>query len=191
MLIIEKFINDCKRTLNSKNPLAAVKELMVQLFADYHDIELLLGRVETVEKEPGKYIPLYKSEDLTILKVYMTPLLISPVHNHLTWTVTGIFKGQENNIFYDKSGGKLVEEMRHEIKKGEVYCLDSDTIHQISNPLNRQSCSIQVYGGSLDNPARSLWNPVTLIEEPFTLPDFLRYEREMMLMSDNYPHYTV
>jgi predicted metal-dependent enzyme (double-stranded beta helix superfamily) len=187
MLIIEKFINDCIRSLYGKNPLATVKEIMVQLFADYNDIDLLLGRVETAEKEPGKYIPLYKSEDLTILKVYMSPLLLSPVHNHLTWAVTGTYKGQENNIFYDWTDGKLVEEMRHEVKKGEVYCLDSGTIHRIANPLNRQSCSLQVYGGSLDNPARSLWNPVTLIEEPFTLPDFLRYERDMMLNSDNFP----
>ena len=59
--------------------------------------------------------------------------------------------------------------------------LEREIIHGIFNPSSDWSYALHVYGGKLDNPRRSLWNPFTLKEEPFRLSTFLACEKEMML----------
>ena len=60
-----------------------------------------------------------------------------------------------------------------------MVSLPKDTIHRIRNPLSGRSCSLQVYGRDLANPARSIWNPFTRQEGQFTFDRFIAYEREM------------
>jgi predicted metal-dependent enzyme (double-stranded beta helix superfamily) len=103
----------------------------------------------------------------------------SPPHNHLVWAVIGVYKGQENNVFYQRKDEIISEVGRQECHASAVITLPADKIHRIENPLPHRSCSLQVYGGALNNPARSLWNPATLQEGQFVFDTFIQYEREM------------
>ncbi|PON18989.1 hypothetical protein C2W62_05030 [Candidatus Entotheonella serta] len=62
-----------------------------------------------------------------------------------------------------------------------VTVLDEHTIHAISNPLQRKSYAIHVYGGDIVNRAgRSIWNPHTLEREPYDVDRLSAYVKEMM-----------
>ncbi len=173
------FVATCRTCLKAEVPVEAVKQLMHSILADPLALTTALD-----EKLPdlhlnADYAFLHRSEDLTILRVIMPAGLQSPPHNHLVWAVIGVYKGQEDNTFYRRKNGAIVEANRRECRIGEVIALPSDTIHRIANPLSDRSCSLQIYGGNLGNPARSLWNPSTLQEGQFTFDKFIACEREM------------
>ena len=58
--------------------------------------------------------------------------------------------------------------------------LDAHTIHAISNPLDRKSYAIHVYGGDIvTREGRSIWNPHTQACEPYDINRLSEYVREM------------
>ncbi|MBC3885209.1 hypothetical protein [Undibacterium griseum] len=180
MLNIPLFIDSCRRALALPRPAHAVEEILSAIVADPIAIEATLKVEELKPEESARYVFLHQSPDLTILQVSMASRLLSPPHNHLTWAVIGLYRGCENNVFYRREGGQLAETHRQNMAAPDVMMLAPDVIHSISNPLPQASYSIHVYGGSLANPARSLWNPFTLKEESFQVSVMQTIEREMM-----------
>lgn len=180
MFDFSRFAEACQTSLKMPDPADAVRKIMSDAMTVPTSIESALGTEELNEGDSAKYVFLHQSPALTILKVVMPGNLLSPPHNHLIWAVIGIYKGRENNIFYRREGDRIVETGRRDLVAPEVMMLTPDVIHGISNPIAHQSYALHVYGGSLANPARSLWNPFTLKEEPFQIPALLNYEREMM-----------
>jgi len=60
------------------------------------------------------------------------------------------------------SGGK-------ELRTGDVLLLGKDAIHGVTNPLDRVTGAIHVYGGDFVNQPRSQWGPGPLEERPYDL----------------------
>lgn len=179
MFDVSRFTDACRRALEKPSPAHAIQEIMSEAVADAAAIEAALESEAPAIGESAQYAFLHQSPDLTILKVVMPEHLSSPPHNHLVWAVIGMYKGRENNVFYRRDGERIVKAGRRNLVAPEVMVLAPDTIHGISNPLSGLSYALHVYGGTLANPARSLWNPFTLKEEPFQIPALLKYEREM------------
>ena len=162
------------------DPIRTASEMLSNTIKDPDAIDTALGAGDATDNESAQYTFLHQSRELTILRVIMPGHLQSPPHNHLVWAVVGMYRGNENNVFYRKKDGRIEMSGHRNLVSPEVMVLDADIIHGISNPLPQRSCALHVYGGALANPARSPWNPFTLSVESFQLPAMLKYERELM-----------
>ncbi len=179
MFTISRFIADCHSALATSDPALAVSEILADAIADPAAIDAELGPGDPMANESAQYDFLHQSPELTILRVIMPEYLQSPPHNHLVWAVIGMYRGREDNVFYRRQDDHIAATAHRNLFAPEVLVLPADTIHGIANPLPEQSFGLHVYGGTLANPARSLWDPFTLAEKPFQLPVMLQYEREM------------
>lgn len=50
--------------------------------------------------------------------------------------------------------------------QGDVAVLPSDVIHSVTNPLDRFTGGLHIYGGDFFCTDRQQWNPEMLAEEP-------------------------
>ncbi len=92
----------------------------------------------------------------------------TPIHDHLTWALIGIYDGEEHESFYrrmdDGSDPKVavlkkVNERKN--KKGHVTVLGKDGIHRIENVSDKPSLSVHVYGLDIGNTKRHTYDPAT------------------------------
>ena len=95
-------------------------------------------------------------------------------HNHLMWAVIGLYGGQEDNTFFRRRGAGLERINMRSLKDREVITLGDQVIHAVSNPLNRLTAAIHVYGGDFFAAPRSEWPSEKDGEQPF---DFHRVEQ--------------
>jgi predicted metal-dependent enzyme (double-stranded beta helix superfamily) len=61
--------------------------------------------------------------------------------------------------------------------------LREDAVHSVTNPLQRFTGGIHIYGGDFFDTRRSQWNPETLEEEPSdgaTIRDMFQRENERL-----------
>jgi predicted metal-dependent enzyme (double-stranded beta helix superfamily) len=179
MFHLAQFIAACRTAAAADHPTLAVREVLQRAIADPSAIDAALGTEPPRMGETTRYDFLHQASDLTVLKVVLAGAVRSPPHNHLTWAVIGMYRGAERSVFYRCRDGGLIECGGHELRPGETMVLDSEAIHGIANPLDEPSFALHVYGASLANPARSLWHPVTLREEGFSVAALQAYERQM------------
>jgi predicted metal-dependent enzyme (double-stranded beta helix superfamily) len=112
---------------------------------------------------------LHNDSDITIIRAVWSPGLEFPPHDHRTWAMIGIFRGQEDNVFYERGTAGIVEAGGRTITAGDVVALGPDVVHRVTNPLaHDHTDAIHVYGGDYVGSTRSAWDPVTLEERPVT-----------------------
>ncbi len=92
----------------------------------------------------------------------------TPVHDHLTWALIGVYKGEERESLFrrldDGSNPKYAKlEMASETinKPGHVTVLGSAGIHRVDNVSRTSAWSIHVYGRDIGNAARHSYDPLT------------------------------
>jgi predicted metal-dependent enzyme (double-stranded beta helix superfamily) len=159
---VDAFVADCERAVTETQPALAVKEV----------VERAISRPTAIDEALG--VPtswalrtLHCSPRLTVLHLVWPPRVVLFPHDHRMWAANGIYGGGEDNIFYrripngiERSGGKL-------LGAGEVALLGVETIHSVTNPYDRYTAAIHVYGGDFFGTPRSQWDPSTMDEEPF------------------------
>lgn len=107
--------------------------------------------------------PLYVAPDgsYCITAVSFAPGSSTAVHDHRIWGVVGIYQGMEEQEFYK------FDEQRKLYKAGYMLSLPGDCsyllppheeIHSVSNPGERPSVSIHVYGADITKIARHSYN---------------------------------
>jgi 3-mercaptopropionate dioxygenase len=96
------------------------------------------------------------------------PNQTTPIHDHLTWAMVGLYDGEERESLYrrtdDHSNPKLAKlELASEQinKKGHITVLGEAGIHKIDNVSRLPSRSIHVYGIDIGNAERHSYDPVT------------------------------
>jgi hypothetical protein len=57
--------------------------------------------------------------------------------------------------------------------------LGPDVIHAVTNPLDRITAAIHVYGGDFFALQRSEWDPVTFVEQPYDMEHTVRAFEEV------------
>ena len=179
MFDLSRFAQTCKDALRSPNAAIAVHQIVHDAIADPMSIAAALGQGQAHCDTKAQYIFLHQSPDLTIMQAITPRQFRSPPHNHLVWAVIGMYEGCERNTFYRRDGTRLREDSVRDVTAPEVIALAPDAIHGIANPLDRASYALHVYGGTLANPARSIWNPFTFEEEPFQLATMSQFEDAM------------
>lgn len=161
----DEFVGQCLQRLAQKDPAEKIAELIESV------MNTPAGLREFVdEPEVAKIEPLYVSESITILNVVWAPKMSVFPHNHNVWAVIGVYQGREDNIFWRRSEGDPERIEAAGVKtlcEGDVGLLGKNIIHTVTNPLERCTGAIHVYGGDIFAQPRSEWSPETLLEAPF------------------------
>jgi predicted metal-dependent enzyme (double-stranded beta helix superfamily) len=92
-------------------------------------------------------------------------------HDHRMWAVIGIYGGREDNVFWQRvpghPDGKVEIAGLKTLETGETAVLDRDIIHSVTNPTQKLTAAIHVYGGDFFAAGRSEWDPASHVERPF------------------------
>ena len=172
-LDVERFIEDVKRARLESDSQKAVEQVLRRAVSSPKAVLQGLGE----PKQAGIHT-VYRGDDLTILNVVWAPLMVLLPHNHNMWASIGIYTGREDNIMWERAGGAIEANRAAALSETEVFGLASDAIHSVTNPLERLTGAIHIYGGDFFKPGRSEWDPETLQERPFDLEDAVRRFRE-------------
>jgi predicted metal-dependent enzyme (double-stranded beta helix superfamily) len=85
------------------------------------------------------------------------------------WAVIGIYSGREDNSFYHRSETGLIPHGAKTLNLKDTIPLGEAVIHAVTNPLDRITAAIHVYGGDFFAVPRSEWDPRTFQERPFDI----------------------
>lgn len=164
-----RFIEDCRAALKEREAHAAIKELVERAVSDPAGLMKAIG-----EPARGGVETLYKADDLTILNLCWGPQMVFKPHDHRMWAVIGIYTGREENTFFRRNASGLT---RHGVKTMEpkdTTPLGASIIHAVTNPLDKITGAIHVYGGDFFAAPRSEWDPKTLVEQPYDIEHTMR-----------------
>jgi predicted metal-dependent enzyme (double-stranded beta helix superfamily) len=115
---------------------------------------------------------------LTILNVCWGPQMVFHPHDHRMWAVIGIYGGCERNSFYRRSKDGLAIHGTRELQTKDTIPLGAAIIHAVSNPLDRITGAIHVYGGDFFATPRSEWDPDNFAERPYDIANAMRIFEE-------------
>ncbi|BAY21997.1 hypothetical protein NIES2100_17600 [Calothrix sp. NIES-2100] len=114
---------------------------------------------------------LYRSQDrsLTIFSLVIPPNSITPVHDHLSWGLVGLYKGRQEETVYrrldngDVEGRAQLQNLGvYKVKRSDIYRLlppDGD-IHSVkATTVFTPSISIHVMGNDTGNILRHQYHP--------------------------------
>ena len=173
MFDLERFIEDCRAAVRADASHKAVREVVARAVADPAGVLKGLG-----EPRRAMVDTLHRSDDLTILNVIWGPGMTVRPHNHLMWAVIGVYTGRENNIWWrrlpEDAGGTIEAAGAKSLGVRDVEPLGRDIIHTVTNPLDRLTGAIHVYGGDFFAMPRSEWDPETLTEAQFDVQTTMR-----------------
>jgi len=89
----------------------------------------------------------------------------TPVHDHMTWGLIGMLRGQELDTHYFKQpDGSYRRGESFVLRPGDVGCVSPDThdVHEVANfYTDRPSISIHVYGGNIGRISRHVFDAQT------------------------------
>jgi predicted metal-dependent enzyme (double-stranded beta helix superfamily) len=162
MFDLEQFVDDCRAAVAQDRSNAAVREVVARAVSEPGAVLDVLG-----EPTRGQIQTLYRSGELTVLNVIWAPKMTIFPHNHDTWAVIGIYSGREDNVFWRRLPGETrrVEAAgAKSLSEKDAVPLGREIIHSVTNPIERLTGAIHVYGGDFFNGNRSEWDPESLLE---------------------------
>lgn len=169
MFDIEELIGECRRALAEAQPRLAIKEVLERAMSAPEQV------ARALRPDRAEAVPLYVSDDLSVLHAVWAPGMHFRPHNHLMWAAIGIYGGQEDNTLYRRIGSGITVSGGRELHTGDVALLGDDTIHAVANPRRTFTGAIHVYGGDITaRPGRSEWDEATFEEVAY---DFERVKR--------------
>jgi 3-mercaptopropionate dioxygenase len=109
-----------------------------------------------------------KDEMFSIIGGVWHPGQTTPIHDHLTWALIGVYDGEEREALFrrtdDGSNPKIakIEKVSEKINaKGHVTVLGHRGIHRVDNISAKPTTSIHVYGRDIGHAERHSYDPVT------------------------------
>lgn len=158
---IDRFVADCVAANKETEPQAAVNEVLARAVSTPDSVLAALG-----DPDKAGLNVLLSSPSLTIFAATWTPQMNLMPHDHLMWANIGIYAGREDNIFWRRASGKIEAFGANALFVRDTAMLPEDAVHSVTNPLQRFTGGIHVYGGDFFDTKRSKWNPESLEEEP-------------------------
>jgi predicted metal-dependent enzyme (double-stranded beta helix superfamily) len=162
MFDVERFIADCEAAVAEDDSHKAAREVVARAVSAPGAIFRALGEPKGAGLET-----LYRSDRLTILNFAWAPLMTLMPHNHNMWALIGIYAGREDNVFWRRREDRIEAAGAKDLATGDVGALGRDVIHSVTNPIEKMTCALHVYGGDFFAPGRSEWDPETLAERAF------------------------
>ena len=109
-----------------------------------------------------------EDESFSVIGAVWKPRQTTPIHDHLTWALIGVYDGAERQAIYrrtdDRSNPKLakLEKVNEGTnQRGHVTVLGEAGIHKVDNVSDKPALSIHVYGRDIGNLERHTYDPVT------------------------------
>ena len=109
-----------------------------------------------------------KDEMFSIIGGVWYPGQTTPIHDHLTWAIIGVYDGEEREALFrrtdDGSNPKIakIEKVSEKInRKGHVTVLGQRGIHRVDNVSDKPTTSIHIYGRDIGSAERHSYDPVT------------------------------
>jgi predicted metal-dependent enzyme (double-stranded beta helix superfamily) len=153
---VDDFVQDCRGALAEAEPHRAVRGVVERAVRAGQDV------AEALRPSAAGFTLLHHEADLTVLHVVWAPHMSIYPHDHRMWAVIGIYAGQEDNRFFRRTapGARTIAESgAKSLADGDVAVLGANTIHAVTNPRDRLTGAIHVYGGDFVNQPRSQWGP--------------------------------
>lgn len=157
---MDQFVADCIEASQEAAAQSAVKEVLTRALRDPRAMLAAVG-----EPTRAGLTPFHRSKTLTIFAAAWTPEMNLMPHNHRMWALIGIYTGREDNILWRRTDHRLEACGAKCLFEGDVAALPDTAIHSVTNPLERFTGGIHIYGGDFFATKRSQWNPETLAEE--------------------------
>lgn len=172
---IDRFLEDCQKAVTGTDAEKAARELVTELVSDPVSLAGEIG-----DPEHAGIGVLHRGPDLTVLSFVWAPWMCLKPHNHLMWSVVGIFSGREDNVFWRRTPAGIEAAGARSLGTRDVTVLGPDIIHSVVNPIGRMTRAVHVYGGDFFAPPkpRSEWDHETLVERPWDMEDTRRLFRE-------------
>ena len=176
MFDLDTLLADLADSIHESDPRRATKEVLERALSAPREV------AESISPNEGGITMLCHRPDLTVINVAWAPGMQVMPHDHRMWAIIGIYAGAEANQFFTRGDdGNLVERPGRLLETGDVCVLGSDTIHAVSNPTDRLTGAIHVYGGDFVNEPRSQWGPGDLVERAYDMADVKRQFHEANL----------
>jgi predicted metal-dependent enzyme (double-stranded beta helix superfamily) len=109
-----------------------------------------------------------QDKEYSIIGGVWKPGQTTPIHNHLTWALIGVYDGQEREALFRRTDdgsnpkfAKLEKVSERTNKKGHVTVLGHTGIHRVDNLTEKTVTSIHVYGRDIGHTERHSYDPVT------------------------------
>jgi predicted metal-dependent enzyme (double-stranded beta helix superfamily) len=173
----EQFVADCRSALRDADASRHIRELVARTVSEPGAVLEGLGAPAR-----GAIQALHRSDDLTILNVIWAPMMTIMPHDHRMWAVIGIYTGREDNIFWRRvpegTNGRVEAASARALCEKDVALLGAETIHSVTNPIDRLSGALHVYGGDFFAAERSEWNPESLLEQRYDVERAVRLFEE-------------
>jgi predicted metal-dependent enzyme (double-stranded beta helix superfamily) len=160
-LDVDRFVADCVTANQESEAQAAVEEVLARAVSTPNAVLGALG-----DPSRAGLNVLLSSPTLTIFAATWTPQMNLMPHDHLMWANIGIYTGREDNIFWRRTSDGIKAYGADALFVKDTAMLPDDALHSVTNPLQRFTGGIHVYGGDFFGTTRSQWNPETLAEEP-------------------------
>lgn len=154
----------CLAALQTADPQGSVASILLDAAKDPALVDAISTRTKFSSLED---LAIYRSDSLTLLAGALPAGFRVGPHNHNLWSVVSVCAGQEDNEFYERSGGRLKQIGRASVVAPGVLPNSADVIHAIRNPLNVPLLVLHAYGGDLFAVSRSNWDPETHEEIPY------------------------
>lgn len=160
---IGDFVADLRAAVDRDGSHKAAAEIVERAMRNPAAVTDALG-----EPTESGIVPIYQSDSLTVVNVVWKPNMTIMPHNHEMWAVIGIYGGREDNIFWrrvkDDPAGRIEAAGAKALSTGDVTPLGRDLIHSVTNPIDKLTGAIHVYGGDFFEEERSEWDPEDLTE---------------------------
>ncbi len=162
----QRFITECDAAILAGQGSAAIRGLLAAAIADPAAIVAALGEPARAGVEV-----LHRSPRLTVLNLVWPPCFTQTAHDHQMWAEIGVYGGREDNIFWRRCPPDArwpIEPVgAASLLRGDLHSMRDDIIHSITNPLDKLTAALHVYGGDIFAAARHEWDGETLLEGPF------------------------
>jgi predicted metal-dependent enzyme (double-stranded beta helix superfamily) len=166
---LDGFLSDLAACLEESDTRRAARDVLERALATPDAV------TDAIAPPRGGINLLHHTPELTVINVAWAPKMQLMAHDHRMWALIGIYTGAEDNQFYRRADeGTITETSGRRIATGEVCTLGTDTVHSVSNPADRLTGAIHVYGGDFVNQPRSQWGPGERVEQPYDMTQFIR-----------------
>ena len=158
----ESFVADLRAAAADAHPVRAINAVMKEAVADPAAVAAHVPDYE------GDELALLETDELSVYCARFFAGQLVPPHNHKMPAFIGVYEGTEvNQLFrHDESG--LTQIAEKHIGRGETLSIGGEGIHGVYAEGGRDSLALHVYLGALKAVSRSLFDPSSGREIPFT-----------------------
>jgi predicted metal-dependent enzyme (double-stranded beta helix superfamily) len=96
---------------------------------------------------------------LSVVALVWRPGQRTPIHDHVSWCVVGVYRGIEREAHYRLAGDRLVQTASIEAYPGDVEALipPAENIHLVEAAGDELTISIHVYGADIERLGSSVY----------------------------------